>query len=496
MKRLFCLFVLLVVTTAARALPSSKPNIIIILTDDTGYGDLSAHGHPLLKTPNIDRLHREGARFTDFHVSPTCSPTRSALLTGRHEFKNGVTHTILERERLTLNAVTFPQLLQKQGYKTGIFGKWHLGDEDPYQPGQRGFDEVFIHGGGGIGQIYPGSCGDAPDNKYFSPVIRHNGRFERTEGFCTDVFTTQALRWMESVPKSTPFFCYLPYNAAHEPVSCPDADKAAYESKAPGKLPIYFGMIANIDTNVGRVLNWLDQTGRTENTLVIFMNDNGVYGPAGQFYNAGMRGTKASPWIGGTRAASLWRWPGVIKPRDISGITAHIDVFPTFAELTKAPLDPKTLAQVDGKSLLPLLENNSVPWPERTMVTHVGRWPKGENPQLYRFSQCSIRSGSWHMVWAKPGQNPDGENGELFDLSKDPGEINRVTNEHPEVVKKLKEDVVKWWKEVTPYLVNEKAEGPDINPYQEAYYKQFGGKPTEEALQRMHHSSPLQTPKR
>ena len=155
---------------------------LFILTDDQGYGDISAHGNPILQTPNLDRLRAEGARFTDFHVSPTCSPSRSALITGRHEFKNGVTHTIFERERLTLDATTLPQVLQQAGYKTGIFGKWHLGDEAAYQPDRRGFDEVFIHGGGGIGQVYPGSCGDAPRNTYFNPTILHNGKFERTNG--------------------------------------------------------------------------------------------------------------------------------------------------------------------------------------------------------------------------------------------------------------------------------------------------------------------------
>ena len=166
----------------AEFIAGRRPNIIFILTDDQGYGDMSCHGHPILKTPNIDRLHDQGVRFTDFHVSPTCSPSRSALLTGRHEFKNGVTHTILERERLTLKATTLAQVLKSAGYKTGIFGKWHLGDEPAYQPGRRGFDETFIHGGGGIGQTYPGSCGDAPGNTYFDPAIRHNGVFEKTRG--------------------------------------------------------------------------------------------------------------------------------------------------------------------------------------------------------------------------------------------------------------------------------------------------------------------------
>src|SRR5262249_33446893 len=150
-------------------LRGKRPNIIFLLTDDQGYGDLSCHGNPILKTPNLDRLHDEGVRFRDFHVSPTCSPTRSALMTGRHEFRNGVTHTILERERLTLRATTLAQVLKTAGYTTGIFGKWHLGDERDHWPDKRGFDEMFIHGAGGIGQTYPGSCGDAPGNTYCNP---------------------------------------------------------------------------------------------------------------------------------------------------------------------------------------------------------------------------------------------------------------------------------------------------------------------------------------
>src|SRR5438477_64691 len=201
MRTILSLAVVVMFATAATAadpLAGKKPNIVFVLTDDQGYGDISAHGNPILKTPNLDRLHAEGVRFTDFHVSPTCSPTRSALLTGRHEFKNGITHTILERERLTLKATTVAQVLKSAGYTTGIFGKWHLGDEAAYQPNRRGYDEVFIHGAGGIGQTYPGSCGDAPGNKYSNPAILHNGKFEKTSGFCTDLFFAQALRWIDA----------------------------------------------------------------------------------------------------------------------------------------------------------------------------------------------------------------------------------------------------------------------------------------------------------
>src|SRR5438874_363568 len=200
------------------ALSGRRPNIVFVLTDDQGYGDIACLGNPYIKTPNMDRLHNESVRFTDFHVSPTCSPTRTAIMTGRHEFKSGVTHTIQERERMSLKATTIAQVLKSAGYATGIFGKWHLGDEPAYQPGRRGFDEVFIHGAGGIGQTFPGSCGDAPGNTYFDPAILHNGTFEKTQGFCTDVFFAQALRWIDEKRKGKePFFVYLAPNAPHGP---------------------------------------------------------------------------------------------------------------------------------------------------------------------------------------------------------------------------------------------------------------------------------------
>ncbi len=189
-----------IVGCAAECAPlvaTQRPNIVIVLVDDVGYGDFSCHGNPVIRTPHVDGFYRQSVRFTDFHVSPTCAPTRCSLMTGRHEFKSGVTHTILERERMSLKAVTIAQVLHDEGYATGIFGKWHLGDQEPYQPEHRGFDEVFIHGAGGIGQTFPGSCGDAPGNTYFNPALMHNGKFEKTHGYCTDLFFGQALRWID-----------------------------------------------------------------------------------------------------------------------------------------------------------------------------------------------------------------------------------------------------------------------------------------------------------
>ncbi len=470
-------------STHAAPIAGKRPNILFILTDDQGYGDLSAHGNPVLKTPNLDKLHREGVRFTDFHVSPTCSPTRSALLTGRHEFKNGITHTILERERMTLKATTLAQALQSAGYTTGVFGKWHLGDEATYQPNRRGFGEVFIHGGGGIGQIYPGSCGDAPGNKYFDPAILHNGKFEKTKGYCTDVFYAQATKWIDSRRKAgKPFYAYIPSNAPHGPYIARPEDKALYEGKGlAADTESFFGMLHNIDQNVGKLLAKLDEWGIAKDTLVVFMNDNG--GTAGtKVFNAGMRAQKGTAWLGGTRASSFWRWPGTLKPADCGVLAAHIDFFPTLAEITGAKLSADVKKQIEGRSLVPLLENPAGSLPDRIQFTHQGRWPKFSDPNLAKFKMCSIRNTRWHLVSANGTAEPKWE---LFDVKADYGEQTDVAAQHPDVVKELAAAYDKFWAEALPLMVNEKVVGPALNPFQELYYQQFGGSPTAADLQKM-----------
>ncbi len=445
--------------------PPAKPNIILILTDDQGYGDLSCHGNPILKTPNLDRLHDEGVRLTDFHVSPTCAPTRSALMSGRHEFKNGVTHTILERERMSLKTTTLAQVLKTAGYTTGIFGKWHLGDEHAYQPDQRGFDEVFIHGAGGIGQSYPGSCGDAPGNSYFNPAIKHNGSFVKTTGYCTDVFFGQAMKWIGSVKGKQPFFAYITPNAPHGPLLVRPEDEQRYAGKVKPNEAKFFGMIANIDDNVGRLLDRLKTLGIENDTLVIFMNDNGGTGGVGIF-NAGLHGSKGSPWQGGTRAASFWRWPAGLKPADVKPLTAHIDVFPTLAELAGAKPDDKVKSQVEGRSLVPLLRNPDAAWTDRTLVSHVGRWAKGAAP--VKLGGCGIRNQRYSLVRT-------GGKWSLFDLAKDPGEKNDVSADRADIVAQLSAAYDKWWEETLPCLENENAVGPAVNPFKEQYKKQLDG---------------------
>ena len=460
---------------SAAATTTKRPNIVLVMTDDQGYGDLSFTGNPILKTPHIDAFARQSVRFTDFHVSPTCAPTRAALMTGRHEFKNGVTHTIHERERMTLQATTIAQVLKKAGYETGIFGKWHLGDEARYQPDRRGFDEVFIHGAGGIGQTYAGSCGDAPGNTYFDPTILHNGRFEKTRGYCTDVFFAEAIKWIDEKHRHrAPFFAYITPNAPHAPLDCPEEYFKRYEGKVPENVAKFFGMVVNIDDNFGALLKKLDDWGAADNTLVIFMTDNG--GTVGvKTFNAGMRAGKGTPYQGGTRVPSFWRWPAAYAGgADCAALTAHIDVFPTLAEIAGGKFNRALAMQIEGRSLLPLLRNPQASWPDRFFVTHVGRWERGRAAAA-KHEKCSIRDSRFTLV----------NNIDLYDLENDFGETTNVIERYPEAAVRLRAAYDQWWQDVQPLLVNENAIGPKVNPFKALYWKQFGGGPDEALLRKM-----------
>ena len=456
-----------------------KPNIILVLPDDVGYGDYACLGNPVTHTPVVDAFKKESLLFTQFHVSPTCSPCRSSLMSGRHEFKNGVTHTILERERMSLKTVTLAQMLKSTGYTTGIFGKWHLGDEEAYRPESRGFDEVYIHGGGGIVQTYPGSCGDAPGNTNIDPALWHNGKFEKTKGYCTDLFFGQAIRWMDTQRSGPqPFFAYIPLNAAHGPHVVPEEYYKQYLGK-PGvneDTAKFFGMTENIDTNFGVLLRKLKDWGIEQNTLVIyFSGDNG--GTSGtKIFNAGMRAGKGSPYQGGTRAAAFFRWPagGIPAGAQCDALSAHLDIYPTLAEITGAKLSDEVQQQVEGHSLWPLLKNPKTGWADRTLVHHVGRWARGKAAES-KYHHCAIQDSRFTLV----------NNEELYDLKADPGETKNVITEHPDEVAKLRAAYDQWWRAVQPLLVNENAVGPKINPMKELYWKQFGGGPDEALLKKM-----------
>ncbi|MCE2825505.1 MAG: arylsulfatase [Verrucomicrobium sp.] len=443
----------------------SRPNIVFIMSDDQGYGELSCHGNPILRTPHLDRLHAQSLRFTSYHVSPTCAPTRSALLTGRHEFRNGVTHTIFERERLRLDAVTLAEVLRSAGYSTGIFGKWHLGDEDDHLPERRGFDRVLIHGGGGIGQTFPGSCGDAPDNQYHDPVLWNGRAFEKTRGYCTDVFFDRAGDWLaEAGARGKPFFAMVTPNAPHDPFVIPSEEWAApYRGLGLSTNAVaYYSMIAHLDAAVGRLLARIDAQPWGRDTLVIFQTDNGH--SVDGLFNAGMRGMKGTPYEGGIRVPAFWRWPARLPAGvDCAALTAHVDVFPTLAALAGADLGPLR-RQVEGRSLLPLLADPGAPWADRLLVTHFGRGEYGEAAAA-RHRLCAIRDRRFKLV----------NHRELYDLQADPGERTDLSGAHPEVVARLRASYDAWWTSVLPETEeNDRALGPYLNPFKQRYWDQFG----------------------
>ncbi|MCA9269341.1 MAG: arylsulfatase [Planctomycetales bacterium] len=464
----------------AAKLAGSRPNIILVMTDDQGKGDIAALGNTIIRTPNIDALYARSVRFTNFHVSPTCAPTRSALMTGRHEFKNGVTHTILERERMTLKATTLAQSLHEAGYSTGIFGKWHLGDEEPYQPQHRGFDETFIHGAGGIGQAYDCSCADAPPNsgarRYFDNVIRHNGSFVSTKGFCTDVFFQAALGWIKDRHDAgKPFFAYITPNAPHGPMIAPEKYKQRFldmkfDADSAGRM----GMIENIDDNMGLMTSKLKEWGMEESTLLIFMTDNGQAGRQGRRGGkpvsldfSGYKSGKGSPYEGGVSVPAFWSMKGVLPAGvDIAGLSAQIDIFPTLAELAGAKLPAD---QVEGRSLVPLLENADAPWADRVLFTHVGRWPKGADPEGFKHKNCAVRTARYRLVNDK----------ELYDVQKDPFETANVIDDHPDEVARMRAAYDQWWAETVPLLVNEKTPNSRVRPFFKLYQEQIdaGGVP-------------------
>jgi len=472
-------------------LAGTKPNIILVITDDQGFPPVGAHGHPWVKTPHLDDLHAQSTRFTRFLVAPTCTPTRSAIMTGRHPEKNGITHTILERERMTLDATILPQVLKTAGYTSGIFGKWHLGDEHEYQPDQRGFDEVFIHGAGGIGQAYDCSCADAPDNKYTSPVIRHNGQFVQTEGFCTDVFFSAALGWIkEKTRAKEPFFAYISTNAPHGPFIAPEKNAKRFTDLGFGAEQAgFYGMIENIDENMGLLMSKLSEWQLDENTILIFMSDNGMTGggsgkpgedlaPGYPFFNAEMKGLKGSTDEGGARVPFFVRWTGKIKAgQEIDRIAAHIDILPTFAALTGAALPA---GQVEGRSLLPLIEGTGGEWEDRFLFNHICRWPTGAEPNDFKDVNFSVRNQRWRYVGARAGggkgkgkgKNANVAGPSLFDMESDPAQTANVLADHPAVAAEMLAAYDQYWKEARPLMVNEDAPMSPTKPYYEWFEAQ------------------------
>ena len=410
---------------AVLAQPARKPNVVVIITDDQGYGDLSIHGNPHLKTPNMDRIGHEGVEFTQFHVCPVCAPTRASLMTGRYNYRTGVVDTYLGRAMMHSDEVTLAEMLGLAGYRTGIFGKWHLGDNYPLRPKDQGFQESLVHTGGGLEQP-----SGPPGNHYFDPVLLHNGKAGNFKGYCTDIFTDAALRFMEQ-NRARPFFAYIATNAPHTPLHVADSYVAPFRGKGLDETTArIYGMLTNLDENVGRILAKLKELDLERDTIVIFLTDNG---PQQKRYNAGMRGLKGSVYEGGIRVPCFIRWPGVLKAgTKVDRLAAHIDLAPTLLDACGVP-KPRGV-RFDGVSLMPLLRNPRAEWPDRTLFF---QWHRGDEPQAFR--ACAARNQRWKLV--------DGK--ELYDLETDPGETKDVAAAHPEIVARLRREYEAWFKDVS-----------------------------------------------
>ena len=457
MKHLLCVVIALSVLAppAARAREAQKrPNVLLIMTDDQGYGDLGCHGNPKIKTPNLDRLASQSLEMAYFYVCPVCAPTRASLMTGRYNYRTGAIDTFLGRAMMYPDEVTLAEMLGKAGYRTGIFGKWHLGDNYPLRAIDQGFQEALVCTGGGIGQP-----SDPPGNRYFDPILQHNGKAVKTRGYCSDVFADAAIKFI-SRPSDKPFFVYLPFNCPHGPLQVPESYAAPYRKMnlafdqfprvghpLPGKAnqeetARVYGMVTNIDDNLGRLFAKLDELKLADNTLVIFLTDNG---PQQVRYNAGMLQRKTSVHEGGIRVPFFVRWPARLKGgRKVSEIAAHIDIAPTVLEACGVER-PKEV-KFDGKSVLPLWRGDKVDWPDRTLYF---QWHRGDVPQLNR--ACAARSTRYKLVQPLGiggGPLPEKLTFKLYDMLRDPLEMKDIAAEKPEVVARMRRGYEAWFKDV------------------------------------------------
>ena len=447
MKHLTFALVAILAAITSDVVTASPPNVVLIMTDDQGYGDLSCHGNPILRTPHLDQLHAESIRFTDFHVSPFCTPTRAALMTGNHPGYTGAYRTSSGRTMLHRDQATIANLFAENGYATGMVGKWHLGDNAPHRPQDRGFQDVVWHRCGGIGQ-----ASDYWGNDYFDDTYERNGKFESFTGYCTDVWFREGIRFIEE-NKAKPFFLYLALNAPHGPYRVPQKWAAPYTGNAAVANPNFYGMIANIDHNVGILRQRLDELGLAGNTILIFMTDNGT-SAGGKFngldgeplvgYNAGMRGKKSSVYDGGHRVPFFIHWPqgGLRGGHDIGTIAAHIDVLPTLADLCGIAISDDF--QPDGISLKPLLVGSDQSWEREHHVLqyHGGAYARAFPLQPFAYSV--VMTERWRLV------NSDGQH--LYDIQNDPAQRNNVAEQYPEIVARLRAYYRPFWEKVSPRL--------------------------------------------
>jgi arylsulfatase len=430
---------------------AAKPNVIVVMTDDQGYPELSVHGNPILKTPHLDRLHDQGLRFSDYHVAPMCAPTRGQLLTGLDAARNGAINVSSGRALLRPEIPTMGNLFEEAGYATGIFGKWHLGANYPFRPEDRGFSETVWFPSSHIGSV-PDHWG----NDYFDDTYIRNGKPEVFEGYCADVFFRQAIAFMKRSAKAgKPFLAYIAPNTPHGPLIAKEEDEAAiakvladpaFAEMSRGlktRLSRYLGMVRNIDTNMGRIASFLAEEGLRDDTILIFMTDNGsTHGP--YYFNAGMRGQKTELWEGGHRVPLFISWPngGFTQPRDIGGLTQVQDILPTLLDLSEI----ETSRSFDGMSLAPVLRGEAEVPDDRMLIINYSRMPSLFNyPSPY--SQSVMTRDHAAVLWKRWRLLEDRE---LYDLESDPLQETNVIDENPDVVKRMREHLHAWWDEVGP----------------------------------------------
>ncbi|MCA9412910.1 MAG: arylsulfatase [Candidatus Omnitrophica bacterium] len=440
------------VTVSAIAAP---PNIVLIMTDDQGYGDLGFTGNPIIKTPNIDRFAEESVVLENFYVCPVCAPTRASLMTGRYNYRTRAIDTYRGRAMMDTDEVTLAEYLGEAGYKTGIFGKWHLGDNYPMRPQDQGFQESLVHRGGGIGQP-----ADPPDNHYMDPVLFHNGEEVQGQGYCSDIFTDAAIDFIRK-EKNHPFLVYLPFNCPHTPLEISDEYYLPYKKLNmkwemfpqygaplmgkfdPDETAKVYGMVTNIDMNLGKLFAALKAQGVEENTVVLFITDNGPQQPR---YKAGLKGRKGMVYEGGIHVPGFIRWPKSLRGDvKVEQPLAHIDVVPTFLDI--CGVEPKPDVKLDGRSFKPLLSNPSADWPDRNLYF---QWHRGDVPQPFR--ACAVRGPRYKMTQANGVQEGDGQiepKFELYDLAEDPYEMNDLSETNPELLATLQSDYEDWFEDVS-----------------------------------------------
>ena len=448
---IFCFTFLVYAFVPPKLAAQDKPNIVLIVTDDQGWWDVGAYGNKSIETPAMDRLAREGVRFTDFYVSPVCAPTRASLMTGRYYQRTGVFDTYKGRFNLHMDEVTLGDVFRNQGYRTALVGKWHLGQYMKYHPNNRGFDEFF------------GPWPYEGLHRYLdADELFWNIQPVRTTGYITDVLNDQAISFIER-NRGKPFFLYLAHNAPHSPFRVPDKYIEKYLKEGlPLREAQVYGMITSLDDNLGRLLKTIDQAGIRKNTVVIFMSDNGG---VSRYFRAGLRGQKGTVYEGGIRVPFIARWPGKFPAgATVQAMVQDIDVFPTLCGLIGASLP--TGRKIDGKSILSLLRDGdgkspheylfhqwnrvqpllASPSPERAATVDPGD-QRGFRPNWAVRDARGYKLVRYLMSgWGNSDAQPDLQ---LFDLTNDPGETNDIAAEHPGIVRELRNEFEKWFADVT-----------------------------------------------